>query len=162
VSGAKYLSLSCDKVTTIDNQSWISIHAYMLVDWERVPLLLSLERLTKGSIAGHITKVIVNAVVRDGGLAMQEICEGLVCFGSDSASVLQGNRHGVTIQIQGMHAPHCQGMHCVAHRTDLAVKVLSKLSMIYAIEKLLKKLHSYFSKSLKCHLELEKLSEFSI
>jgi hypothetical protein len=62
----------------------------VLVDWERVSLLLSLERLTEGSNAAHITKVIVNAVVRDGGLAVQDIRERLVYFGSDRASVLQG------------------------------------------------------------------------
>jgi hypothetical protein len=32
VSGAKYMSLSCDEVTTVDNELWISIHAYVLVD----------------------------------------------------------------------------------------------------------------------------------
>jgi hypothetical protein len=85
VSGTKYLSLSCDEVITVDNQSWISIHAYVLVDWERVPLLLSLERLTEASNVVHITKVIVNAVVRDGGCTVQEIRERLVCFGSDGA-----------------------------------------------------------------------------
>jgi hypothetical protein len=159
VSGANFISLSCDEVTTVDNQSWISIHAYVLVDWERVPLLLSLERLVEESTAGHVTKVIVNAVVRDGGLTTEEIRQRLVCFGSDGASVLQGKRNGVTVQIQGMHAPHCQSMHCVAHRTDLAVEVLLELSMISAIKKLLRKLHSYFSKSPKRHLELEKLSE---
>ena len=65
----------------------------------------------------------------------------------------------MVVHIQGMHAPHCQGMHYVAHRTDLVVKVLSELSMISTIKKLLKKLHSYFSKSPKRHLELEKLLE---
>jgi hypothetical protein len=43
VSGANYFSLICDEVTTANNQLWISIHIYVLVDWERVPLLLSLE-----------------------------------------------------------------------------------------------------------------------
>jgi hypothetical protein len=50
-------------------------------------------------------------------------------------------------------------MHCVAHCTNLAVEVLSEFEMVSAIEKLLKKLFSYFSKSPKRHLELEKLSE---
>jgi hypothetical protein len=54
-----------------------------------------------------------------------------------------------------MYTPHCQGMHYVAHRTYLAIEVLSELSMISTIEKL----YSYFSKSPKRHLELEKLSE---
>jgi hypothetical protein len=50
-------------------------------------------------------------------------------------------------------------MHCVAHCTNLAVEVLSEFEMVSAIEKLLKKLFSYFNKSPKWHLELEKLSE---
>jgi hypothetical protein len=29
----KYLALSYDKVTTIDNQSWVSICCYMIQDW---------------------------------------------------------------------------------------------------------------------------------
>ena len=90
VSDSNFISLSCDEVITIDNQSWISIHVYVLVDWERMPMLLSLECLTKGSTASHITKVIVNAVARDGGLSFQEVRDKLVCFGSNGASVLQG------------------------------------------------------------------------
>jgi hypothetical protein len=73
VSGANYFSLSYDEVTTFDNQSWISIHVYVLVDWERVPLLLSLERLTEGSTVAHITRIIMSAVERDGGLSVQDI-----------------------------------------------------------------------------------------
>jgi hypothetical protein len=71
----------------------------------------------------------------------------------------KAKKNGVTVQIQGQHAPHCQGMHCIAHRTDLVVEVLSEFEMVSAIEKLLKKLFSYFNKSPKWHLELEKLSE---
>jgi hypothetical protein len=31
IVGLKYLALSCDKVTTIDNQSWVSMRCYKLV-----------------------------------------------------------------------------------------------------------------------------------
>jgi hypothetical protein len=92
-------------------------------------------------------------------LNAEEMRDKLVCFGSDGASVLQGKKNGVLVQIQRQHAPHCQRMHCVAHRTNLAVEVLLEFEMISAIEKLLKKLYTYFSKSPKRHLELEKLSE---
>ncbi len=27
---AQYLSITCDEVSTIDNQSWLSIHAYVV------------------------------------------------------------------------------------------------------------------------------------
>jgi hypothetical protein len=45
------------------------------------------------------------------------------------------------------------------HWTDVVVEVLLELQKVSAIKKLLKKLFSYFSKSPKWHLELEKLSE---
>jgi hypothetical protein len=32
ITSSKYLALSCDEVTMIDNQSWISIHSYVVQD----------------------------------------------------------------------------------------------------------------------------------
>ena len=95
-------------------------------------------------------------------LALRKFKQRLLCFGLDGASILQGKKNGVVVQIQDTHAPHYQGMHCVAHQTDLAMDVLSDLDMVFSIEKLFKKLHSYFSKSPKRHLELEKLSELMV
>jgi hypothetical protein len=42
VEGARFITISCDEVTTFDLQSWISIHVYVLEDWQWRPLLLSL------------------------------------------------------------------------------------------------------------------------
>jgi hypothetical protein len=33
VEGARFISLSCDEVTTSDHYSWISIHVSMVEDW---------------------------------------------------------------------------------------------------------------------------------
>jgi hypothetical protein len=33
VASSKYLTLSCDEVTMIDIQLWVSIHYYMVQDW---------------------------------------------------------------------------------------------------------------------------------
>jgi hypothetical protein len=125
-------------------------------------LLLNLECLTKGSTSDQITQTIMNVVERDGGLSTEEVRQWLLCFESDGALVLQGKKNGFVVQIQGSHAPHCQDMHCVAHRIDLAVEVLSELDMVSSIKKLLKKLHSYFSKSPKRYMELEKLSQLMV
>jgi hypothetical protein len=38
------------------------LSSYVLVNWERVPLLLSLEHLTKGSTSDQITRTIIKAV----------------------------------------------------------------------------------------------------
>jgi hypothetical protein len=42
----KYLALSCDEVTMIDNQSWISIHSYVVQNWYHIPILIYLEQVT--------------------------------------------------------------------------------------------------------------------
>lgn len=68
VSAAPYFSISCDEVTTVDNQSWISIHVYTISDWERVPMLLSLERVIEGGSAESISKIILGALTKQGGL----------------------------------------------------------------------------------------------
>jgi hypothetical protein len=41
VESAKFISFSNDEVT-FDQQSWVSIHAYIVENWQRIPLLLSL------------------------------------------------------------------------------------------------------------------------
>ncbi len=159
VSAAPYFAISCDEVTTVDNQSWISIHIYTMSDWERVPFLLSLERVIDGGSAENITKIIVGALSKQGGLTPQQIRDRFMAFGADGASILQGKRNGVTNKLQVSHAPHMQGMHCVAHRSNLAVQCLSDLEMVSRIETLLAALHMYFSKSPKRHLELQKLAD---
>lgn len=43
-----FFSLSCDEVTLVDCQSWINAHGYVVRDWKRVLLLLTLERVVEG------------------------------------------------------------------------------------------------------------------
>jgi hypothetical protein len=51
------------------------------------------------------------------------------------------------------------GVHCVSHRTNLAVKELSHLPVIQKIENILHVLHKYFARSPKRHIEFTKLAE---
>jgi len=39
----KFISISCDEVTTLDNQSWIFVHVYVVENWRRILVLLNLE-----------------------------------------------------------------------------------------------------------------------
>ena len=96
VSAVSYFSVTCDEVTTLDNQSWISIHVYTIQDWERVPMLLCLQRVTEGGGADNITKMILGALTNEGGLTPYQIRDRFMAFGADGASVLQGKRNGVT------------------------------------------------------------------
>jgi hypothetical protein len=112
-----------------------------------------------GGGADNITKMILDALTNEGGLTPHQIRDQFMAFGTDGASVLQGKRNGVTNKLQVSHAPHMQDMHCVAQRNNLAVQCLSDLKMVARIETLLVVLHTYFSKSPKHHLELQKLAK---
>ncbi len=45
IQKAKYIVVNYDEVTNINNQSWCSMHAYIVDGFRRLPLLLNLERL---------------------------------------------------------------------------------------------------------------------
>jgi hypothetical protein len=40
-----YVTLTCDKVNIMDNDNWISIHAYVMRNWVKVPMLIFLQRV---------------------------------------------------------------------------------------------------------------------
>jgi hypothetical protein len=121
VKAANFISISCDEVTSVDNQSWLSLHAYIIKEWSWIPILLSLERVVKGADAGNLTRVIIQALLTVGGLIGESLSSKLICFGADSVSVFQGARTGVTWQFKLDYAPHMQGIHCMAHQTNLVV-----------------------------------------
>jgi hypothetical protein len=66
-----YVVFNCDEVSTIDNQSWLSIHCYVVENWVRIPILISLDRVvTTLQVHGseNIIKVFMEALITDGGL----------------------------------------------------------------------------------------------
>ena len=126
-------------------------------------MTMCLQRVIEGGGADNITKMIFCALINEGGLTPHQIRDRFMTFGAngaDGASVLQRKRNDVTNKLQVFHTPYIQGMHCVAHRSDLAIQCLSDLEMVARTETLLAVLHKYFSISPKRHLELQKLVEF--
>lgn len=67
-----------------------------------------------------------------------------MCLGCDGDSVFQGNRSVVTTQIRESVVPFLFGVYSMAHRTNLAVQVLSKLPLVSGLEKLLQSLYIFF------------------
>jgi len=159
ISKARFFSLSADEVSTIDSQSWLSIHLYVCIGWKRVPILLSLSRLEDGNGASAVRDCIEGMVTHHSGLAEGEVAKRLVCFGADGVSVFQGSRNGVTTQMRQHMAPFMFGMHCMAHRTNLAVEPLSNLPLVAKVEELCQSMYAYFSHSPKRHLEFQKLAD---
>ncbi len=59
--------------------------------------------------------------VEFGGLIEMEIANKLICFETNGINVFQGVKIGVTTQLMMKHAPYVNGVHCMAHRTNLVV-----------------------------------------
>jgi hypothetical protein len=84
-----------------------------------------------------------------GGLDEEAIAKKFLCFSADVVSAFQGKKKGVTVQIQEKFAPYATGVHCHAHKINLAVKTLSNLPVFHAIEDLMRVSYAYFSHSPK-------------
>lgn len=79
---SRFFSISCDEVSTLDTQSWISIHGYVCEDWQRKSILLSLERVVGGAGSKSMTKVIVDAIRTHGGVEDKDLRARLTSFGA--------------------------------------------------------------------------------
>jgi hypothetical protein len=154
---ARYFSISADEVTSSDNQSWLSLHAYIPLGFKRCSILLALIRLVDGNGADAIREAVMSMVHWHSGLNEDQIPNRPVNFGADRVSVFQGSQRGVTTQLQNHVAPFMRGIHCMAHRTNLAVEPLSNLPLVAKLESLCQAMYAYFSHSPKKHLEFQKL-----
>jgi hypothetical protein len=86
VSSAQFFAITCDETTSVDNGSWLSVHAYVCEDWTRVPHLIELSRIQEAPTASHLIAVIVEALEK-GGVLDQRIWER-----SSSTSVQMGSQ----------------------------------------------------------------------
>jgi hypothetical protein len=160
LADCSFFSLTCDEVTTVDNQIWISIHVYVVnKEFFRLPYLLALERVEGGTGANNLTRVITTSLKGTGAMSGEDIRAKLLCFGADGASVFQGTRNGVTSQLTREFAPFLLGIHCCGHRLNLVVQSLAETHIVSGMEALLAALHAYFSKSPKKALEFSNLAE---
>ena len=82
MKATRFFSITCDEVSTLDTQSWISIHGYVCEDWQWKPMLLSLERVVSGGGSNSMTKVVVNAVKEYDGIKASELGTWLASFGA--------------------------------------------------------------------------------
>jgi hypothetical protein len=77
---AKFISLSCDEVTSIDNGLWISIHCYVVQNWNRVPILISLECVQDQAASANLLHLIMSTVKHKGGVYGGNLVHKLMSF----------------------------------------------------------------------------------
>jgi len=100
VQKARFLVVTVDEVTAVDTGSYLSVYYYVVENWVRIPLLVSLQRVDCASNAENLTKLIIEAVSTGGGLDFKLLASKLVSFGCDGTATLQGVRTGVTTQMR--------------------------------------------------------------
>jgi hypothetical protein len=132
----------------------VCFHTYYFVG----PLILG-GPFADGSTANNLTELLMGALSTKGGLADEDVAAKLLCFGADGVSAFQVKRTGVTVQIKAKHAPFATGIHCHAHKLNLAVKTLSHLAIFHAIEELMRISYAYFAHSPKKYSEYKSLAD---
>jgi len=154
-----FIFVNCDEVTTIENQSWLSIHVYVIEEWKRVLILLNLQHVVDGTTFDNLTALIGKNLMEFRGLSETNLANKLVCSRVDGVIVFQGVKSVIIPQIMRKHAPFVNGVHYMPHCTNLAIQTLSVLSSVSKIENLLAFMYNYFVHSLKPHLDIIKLVE---
>jgi hypothetical protein len=114
-----YAIISCDEATMIDNQSYVSIHAYLLEGFKKLPILLNLKMLVGGGIINNLSNVVLNCLPIYGDLTMQKVNNKFNFFGSNGVVVFIDVRSGVTTQIYKRVLPIMLAIHCVMHWTNI-------------------------------------------
>jgi hypothetical protein len=69
----KFISINYDELTTLDNQSCISMHAYIVENWQRQLVLLNLERVVDKSTFNSITIVTICSFINLGDLLVVDV-----------------------------------------------------------------------------------------
>jgi hypothetical protein len=99
VSSADFIAVTCDETTSVDNGSWLSCHAYVCEDWERVPYMVALTKVNDAPNANTFIELILQSLEREARVVSNAVERMLLCFGADGVSVFQGCRTGVTVQL---------------------------------------------------------------
>jgi hypothetical protein len=89
IHAVRFLVISFDLVTIVDNQFYVKINANAnLVDgFKHIPILLNLEKFAGGGTFDNMTNVIFNSLLVYGGFIVQEISSKLICFCSNGVDV---------------------------------------------------------------------------
>jgi hypothetical protein len=59
----------------------------MVDGWTRVPILICVDWIVDGSSSNNLIKVIMNFMMKGGGLSREELFKKLLCFGVDGVNV---------------------------------------------------------------------------
>jgi len=129
-----YEALNVMKWTPLITKDGISIHAYVMQNWVKLPMMISLQVIVYGARVDNLTIVIMEALQNGEGLSSTIIIKKLLCFGANGVSTFKGIKTRVIKQINTIYASFSIGVHYMAHKRNLVFKTLSTLGIINNIE----------------------------
>ena len=159
IGEASYIAVTCDESTAVDNTSWLCLSVYVMHNWNRKRLLLTLQKLdSDGYTADSLLTVITGILAHHGKMEPEQIVAKLICFRANGVSSFQGCRNGISKQLLENWCPFVLQIHCFGHKFNLVVKTLSDLEIVGEIEDLIKVTHAYFAHSPKKYVEFHSLA----
>jgi len=87
VQKTKYFVVSCDEITTIDNQSSCNVHAYVVYGFKKVWLVLNLEWVVGIGFVDNLVTSILKSLMKYGCLIVEKIGSKMVCFWLDGVAI---------------------------------------------------------------------------
>jgi len=71
IAKVRYIDVIVDEITTMDNSSLLSIHAYTMQNWIYIPLLISLQQVECLPNVKNLTQLIVTTISDDEALDVE-------------------------------------------------------------------------------------------
>jgi hypothetical protein len=68
-----YFFVSANEVITLDKWQWIGVHVYVMKDWCRFPILLTLECVEVNAIANNIILILLKCMAKYRGASIEEL-----------------------------------------------------------------------------------------
>ena len=142
---ANFVSIICDGSTDVAVIEQELIYIRVCCAGNINTSFLKIVKTPKASangILGSITQAVESTL----DIEMSEFSKKLVSMGTDGAAVMMGKTNGVVAKLQES-APSMVGIHCFAHRLELACRdVVKKHRQYEEIEQILQDLYSFYHK----------------
>ncbi|MCO5576493.1 hypothetical protein L7F22_030303 [Adiantum nelumboides] len=155
VSSSRWFGVMIDESTDISTHGHMVIYLSYLED-ECIPKMsfYGIVRVCDGT-----AKSLFNAVIDELKRCKLDLSK-LIAFGSDGCSTMTGKKNGVSSLLKKNVNPFLTSIHCVAHRSALAVSSVAKsMDACKKLDKLVNSLATFYNGSSKRLKELQEMQE---
>ncbi|MCO5596978.1 hypothetical protein L7F22_051049 [Adiantum nelumboides] len=155
VSSSRWFGVMIDESTDISTHGHMVIYLSYLED-ECIPKMsfYGIVRVCDGT-----AKSLFNAVIDELKRCKLDLSK-LIAFGSDGCSTMTGKENGVSSLLKKNVNPFLTSIHCVAHRSALAVSSVAKsMDACKKLDKLVNSLATFYNGSSKRLKELQEMQE---